>query len=160
MDLRMNEKTNKLIKSIINEFKEYDYSFVDKKSSYLFHYDYTDTFGEINEDVNDEKLDKANDIFEFIENENHKLLIKLNNLLDEKDRDTDITKLEEEMKVIQVKKYITADEFEKMYNISKSSQKNLRSRLTDKLPYHQKVVGGKIVYVVSEVEKWFENQYK
>jgi len=155
--------TNKQVKQLqelINEFKEYDYSFVDKKSNYLLEYDYTDIFGEINEDVNDEKLDKANDIFEFIENENHKLLIKLNNLLSDKDKDADITKLEQEMKVIQVKKYITADEFEKMYNISKSSQKNLRSRLTDKLPYHQKVVGGKIVYVVNEVEKWFENQYK
>lgn len=31
----------------------------------------------------------------ILENQNHKLLIKLNNLLDEKDKDTDITKKKE-----------------------------------------------------------------
>jgi hypothetical protein len=155
----MTNKQVKQLQDLIREFKEYDYSFVDKKTNYLFEYDCLDWDGSLENDI-DEKIDKANDIFDFIENKNHQLLIKLNNLLDEKDKDTDINKLEQEMKVIQVKKYITVDEFEKIYNISKTSQKNLRSRLTDKLPYHQKVVGGKIVYVVNEVEKWFENQYK
>lgn len=160
MDLTMNEKTTKLIKSIINEFKEYNDNLYEKTTDYLINYGYLDVSCEVNEDNIDEKLEKVSDIFEFAGYENYKLLVKLNSLLDEKDKDADINKLDKEMKVIQEKKYITVNEFEKIYNISKSSQKNLRNRLTDKLPYHQKVVGGKIVYVVNEVEKWFENQYK
>lgn len=66
----------------------------------------------------------------------------------------------ENIEFIQQKKYITVKEFEIIYNISRTSQQNLRARLHDSLPYHQKVFGGKIVYVVTEVENWFENQYK
>ena len=156
----MNEKTTKLIKSIINEFKEYNDNLNLKSTEYLIKYNYLDIFCEINEDNIDEKLEKANDIFEFAGYENYKLLIKLNNLLDEKDKDIDINKLDKEMKVIQEKKYITVNEFEKMFNISKSSQRDYRSRLKNPLPYHQKIAKGKIVYVVEEVKKWFENQYK
>ncbi|MDQ1263845.1 MAG: hypothetical protein QG559_846, partial [Campylobacterota bacterium] len=58
------------------------------------------------------------------------------------------------------KKILTVKDLEERYNISKSSQKQYRSRLYNPLPYHQKVLGGKIVYSVDEVEKWLENQYK
>jgi len=61
---------------------------------------------------------------------------------------------------IQAKKNITVKELSKIYNISSSSQRDYRSRLNDPLPYHQKVAGGKIVYVAEEVEKWFQNQHK
>jgi len=61
---------------------------------------------------------------------------------------------------IQAKKYITVKEFSEIYNIQKTSQQNYRARLNDPLPYHQKVEGGKIVYVVEEVEKWFDNQHR
>ena len=54
----------------------------------------------------------------------------------------------------------TVKEFAKIYDISKTSQQNYRTRLQDPLPYHQKVEGGKITYVVDEVEKWFENQHQ
>ncbi|MDN5109393.1 hypothetical protein PJV99_04525 [Aliarcobacter butzleri] len=155
----MNNQQTKKLQELIKEFKEYDYSFVDKKTNYLFEYDCLDSDGSLENNI-DERIDKANDIFDFIESKNHQLLIKLNNLLDEKDKDTDINKLEQEMKIIQVKKYITVDEFEKIFNISKSSQRDLRSKLRNPLPYHQKIAKGKIVYVVEEVEKWFENQYK
>ena len=64
------------------------------------------------------------------------------------------------MKKIQAKKYITIKEFNEIYNISVSSQQQFRGRLNDPLPYHQKVLRGKVVYVVEEVEKWFENQHK
>ena len=64
------------------------------------------------------------------------------------------------MQLIQEKKYITVKEFEEVYNVSKTSQQNYRGRLYDPLPYHQKVQGGKIVYVVEEVENWFANQHK
>ena len=67
---------------------------------------------------------------------------------------------EKEMKRIQAKKNITVKEFTEIYNISKTSQQNYRSRLYDPLPYHQKVEGGNITYAVEEVEKWFENQHK
>ena len=155
----MNKKQTETIKEILKEFKEYNYSFFDKKTNYLFEYDCLDWDGSLENDI-DEKIDKVNDIFDFIENKNHHLLIKLNNLLDKKDKDKDIDKLEEEIKLIQNKKYITVKEFEKMFNISSSSQRDYRSRLKNPLPYHQKIEGGKIVYVVSEVEKWFSNQYK
>lgn len=66
----------------------------------------------------------------------------------------------EKIETIQAKKNITVKEFTEIYNISRTSQQNYRSRLNDPLPYHQKVEGGKIVYVVEEVEKWFENQHR
>lgn len=87
-------------------------------------------------------------------------LIKLNSLLDKKDQIKEIVDLEQQMKKIQAKKFITVKEFTEIYNISKTSQQNYRGRMHDPLPYHQKVAGGKIVYVVEEVEKWFENQHK
>jgi hypothetical protein len=157
----MNKNQTETIKQIIKEFKEYDYSLVDKRFKFFFDNDYVDIFYEINEEnENNKELNELLEIFDYIEEKNDKLLIKLNNLLDEKDKDNDINKLEEEIKLIQNKKYITVNEFEKMFNVSKSSQRDLRSRLRNPLPYHQKIEGGKIVYVVSEVEKWFSNQYK
>ncbi len=87
-------------------------------------------------------------------------LVKLNNLLKGADRVKEVIDIEMQMKKIQVKKFITTKEFEEIYNISQSSQKDYRGRLNDPLPYHQKVRRGTIVYVVEEVEKWFDNQYK
>jgi len=66
----------------------------------------------------------------------------------------------EEIIAIQTKDYITVKEFAIKYNISKDSQQVYRGRLHDPLPYHQKVPRGKIVYVVKEVEQWFDNQHK
>lgn len=83
--------------------------------------------------------------------------ILLNNTLAKNER---VIEVEQEIQRIQVKKNITVSEFAAIYNISKTSQQNYRGRLHDPLPYHQKVEGGKIVYVVEEVEKWFDNQYK
>lgn len=87
-------------------------------------------------------------------------VVKLNELLDKQEQIKEVVDLAEEMKKIQVKKNITVKEFSEIYNISKTSQQNYRGRLHDPLPYHQKVEGGKIVYVVDEVEKWFQNQHK
>ncbi len=89
-----------------------------------------------------------------------KPLIKLNHLLEKKEQYQEVIDLEQQMKKIQSKKNITVKEFSEIYNISKTSQQNYRGRLNDPLPYHQKVEGGKIVYVVEEVEKWFDNQHK
>ena len=87
-------------------------------------------------------------------------LISLNSLLSIKEKVVEAVNLEEEIKKIQAKKNITVKEFAEIYNISRTSQQNYRARLNDPLPYHQKVEGGKIVYVAEEVENWFVNQHK
>ena len=67
--------------------------------------------------------------------------------------------IEEEIKKIQAKKNITVKELEKIYNIGKTSQQNYRERIYDPLSYHQKVQGGKIIYIVEEVERCFQSQF-
>lgn len=103
----------------------------------------------------------------LIEEEHHnhiksieKHIVGLNSLLKGSDKIEGATDIEFQMKKIQAKKYITTKEFKEIYNVSISSQAQYRGRLHDPLPYHQKVEGGKIVYVVEEVRKWFENQHK
>ena len=86
--------------------------------------------------------------------------MKLNHLLDRQEQYNEVLEIEKAMAKMQAKKNITVKEFAEIYNISKTTQQNLRGRLYDPLPHHQKVAGGKIVYVVEEVEKWFENQHK
>ncbi|RXI48393.1 hypothetical protein CRU99_00955 [Malaciobacter mytili] len=68
--------------------------------------------------------------------------------------------IKEEDLNIQVKKYINVKEFEEIYDISKSSQRDYIGRLHNPFPYHQKVFRGKILYDVEEIEKWLENEYK
>lgn len=87
-------------------------------------------------------------------------LIKLNSLLEKQHQNDEVLQIEKNMAKLHGKKYLSVKEFEEKYNMSKSSQQQYRSRLYDPLPYHQKVEGGKIVYIVDEVEKWFENQHK
>jgi hypothetical protein len=158
------------LKEIIRDFKNIDNNLVDDATDYLIDNDFLiDEVGElVVNDEADKELFRLNDIFEKVENNNHKLLIRLNNLLKLEDRDRDIMKLEQQMKKIQVKKYITTSEFEEIYNISKTSQKGLRGRIRDSLPFQQKVdektnkpvSGGKITYVVEDVEKWLDNNYR
>jgi len=87
-------------------------------------------------------------------------LVNLNLLLPYLERNKEVIAIDQEMKKIQAKNNITVKEFAEIYNISTSSQRDYRSRLQDALPYHQKVSGGKIIYVVEEVEIWFENQHR
>jgi len=89
-----------------------------------------------------------------------KPLVKLNNLLDVKERNQKVVEIEQQLAKLNAKKILTVKEFSDKYSIGKTSQQNYRQRLRDPLPYHQKVEGGKITYYVDEVEKWFENQYK
>jgi len=84
-------------------------------------------------------------------------LVKLNNLLEIKDKDKEVIDIEQQMRKIQAKKYITVKEFTEIYNFSSDWQKNRRSRIHDHLPYQQIKNGGKITYVVSEIETWLEN---
>jgi len=87
-------------------------------------------------------------------------LITLNNLLKKEERNPAVLDIEEQMRKIQAKKYISVKEMTLIHNMSKTSQQNYRERLYNPLPYHQKVAGGKITYIVEEIEKWFENQHR
>ena len=87
-------------------------------------------------------------------------LVKLNNLLNTKERNQKVIEIEQQLARLNAKKILTVKEFNDKYNIGKTSQQNYRQRLRDPLPYHQKVEGGKITYNVEEVERWLENQYK
>ncbi len=87
-------------------------------------------------------------------------LIKLNNILKKPDQYDEILEIEKHMKKLSLKKNITVKEMSEIYNISKTSQQDYRGRLNDPLPSHQKVSGGKITYIVDEVEQWLENQHK
>lgn len=84
-------------------------------------------------------------------------LIALNNLLKHEKRNKEVLDIEK----LQVKKYISTKELAELYpNMPLSTQVSLRGRIHDKLPYHQNVVGGKIMYIVEEVENWRANQHK
>jgi len=107
-----------------------------------------------------EKKRDGNDIWDEFVTDFDLPLIKLNNLLGKQDQSEEILQIEKNMAKLHGKKYLSVKEFEEKYNMSKSSQQQYRSRLYDSLPYHQKVEGGKIIYIVDEVEKWFENQHK
>lgn len=85
-------------------------------------------------------------------------LITLNNLLKKEQQNKDVLDIEADMRKIQAKKYINTKQFEEIYNISISSQRDFRGRLEDALPYHQKKFRGTITYIVEEVEKWLNNQ--
>lgn len=87
-------------------------------------------------------------------------LVKLNNLLDENEKNSEVVEIEKKMALIHSKQFLSVKEFSEKYNISKTSQQNYRSRIHDPLPYHQKVEGGKITYIVKEVENWLENQHR
>lgn len=89
-----------------------------------------------------------------------KTLIKLNNLLDTKEKNQKVIEIEQQLAKLNAKKILTVKELSDKYNISKTSQQNYRQRLRDPLPYKQKVENGKITYNVEEVEKWLSNQYK
>ncbi|RXJ98805.1 hypothetical protein CRU98_08550 [Arcobacter sp. CECT 8986] len=86
-----------------------------------------------------------------------KPLVKLNNLLEEKEKYQEILEIEKEMTKIQAKKIISVKEFTEIYGYSSDWQKNRRGRIHDHLPYVQTTRGGKITYNVRDVEIWFEN---
>ena len=141
----MNKKEKKEIKSVIEhilKFRTKEILDNENVKSSIYDYEEKDRLNAITT----EKYDKP--------------LIKLNSLLKYEDKYKEIFEIEAEMRKIQAKNNITVKEFAEIYNVSKTSQQNYRSRLNDPLPYHQKKQNGKIVYVVKEVENWFENQYK
>lgn len=112
----------------------------------------------INQDCDKEENEET--ILEEFVADFDKTLIKLNNLLDTKEKNQKVIEIEQQLAKLNAKKILTVKELSDKYNISKTSQQNYRQRLRDPLPYHQKVQGGNITYAVEEVEKWLANQYK
>ncbi len=141
----MNKKDISEIKEVINHILEYrNKEIYDNENVYTSKYDY-------------EEKDRLNNI---TTNKYDIPLVKLNKLLKQEERYKEILEIEKQMIKIQSKKNISVKEFAEIYNVSKTSQQNYRGRLDNPLPYHQKVEGGKIIYNVEEVEKWFENQHR
>lgn len=84
-------------------------------------------------------------------------LIKLNNLLEVEEKKPEIIKIENNLNQLHNKKHISVKEFTTLYGFSSDWQKNRRGRIHDNLPYHQNATGGKITYIIKEIEIWFEN---
>ena len=87
-------------------------------------------------------------------------MIKLNSVLEVKNKVKEVVDLEQQIKKMQAKKYISIKEFAEIYGKSKTSQQGLRGRINNPIPYRQTVKNGAITYEVEVVEKWFKNQYK
>lgn len=118
-------------------------------------YNYRDIFFK---EYEEKGLEVLNDSSEVYNKEFDKHLINLNSLLDKKDKVKEVLDIEQQMKKIQAKKYISVKEFKEIYGYSPEWQKNRRSRIHNSLPYIQTVSGGKITYDVKEVENWFKNE--
>lgn len=83
--------------------------------------------------------------------------VLLNKTLDKQEQIKEVNDLKK-FEVLQKKKYVSPEELSMLFpDMSISQQQTYRGRLKNKIPYHQSVKGGKITYVVSEVEEWKEN---
>lgn len=117
-------------------------------------------FKEIFHEIEGTQKKDEHDILEDFVSEFDVPLVKLNNLLNNEDRNDEVLEIEKRMARLHSKQFISVKDFAEKYNDSPSTQKQYRSRLYDPLPYHQKVEGGKIMYSVEEVEKWRANNHK
>ena len=55
------------------------------------------------------------------------------------------------------KKLISVKEFEDVYSIAEETQRKLRGRLKDPLPFVQLIPRGNILYNTNIIDKWIEN---
>ncbi len=58
------------------------------------------------------------------------------------------------------KKLISVKEFEVMYSITEETQRQLRGRRKDSLPFVQLKERGNVLYDVKVIDKWMENYEK
>jgi len=58
------------------------------------------------------------------------------------------------------KKLITVKDFETLYSIAEETQRKLRGRLNDPLPFTQLTARGTVLYNCKEIDKWLENYKK
>jgi len=61
---------------------------------------------------------------------------------------------------ISEKKLITVKDFETLYSIAEETQRKLRGRLNDPLPFTQLTARGTVLYNCKEIDKWLENYKK
>ena len=68
-------------------------------------------------------------------------------------------KLKEQANQIPIseKKLITVKDFETLYSIAEETQRKLRGRLNDPLPFTQLTARGTVLYNCKEIDKWLEN---
>ena len=109
----MEKKQVELLQNIIKKMNEIQVNTYYKNYDFFKSYNYLKHFYNIddeNEEINkndfekvDEKLDKCFEIINSFDNEYYKLIFELNNLLNYKDKNKEVLKLEEKMKEIQVK---------------------------------------------------------
>jgi len=71
-------------------------------------------------------------------------------------------KLQEQARQIPIseKKLITVKDFEELYSIQEETQRILRRKTDDPLPFTQIAARGNIYYNPNEVDKWLENYKK
>jgi hypothetical protein len=71
-------------------------------------------------------------------------------------------KLKEQANQIPIteKKLITVKDFETLYSIAEETQRKLRGRLNDPLPFTQLAARGTVLYNCREIDKWLENYKK
>lgn len=107
---------------------------------------------------NEDALKRTNPLYHNFEtiSKYYSSLEKLNKLLDLEDK----IDLKNDIINLQEKEVITVREFKILYGKSPESQKNLRGRIHDPLPYQQTVKNGKITYKKDEVKNWLDNQHK
>lgn len=87
-----------------------------------------------------------------------KQVIELNNTLDKEEQLKEVADLEQEIKNIQAKRYISPKELSQLLpNMSISQQQTYRGRLKNKIPYHQATSRGGVTYIVEDVKEWMEN---
>lgn len=155
----MDKKSEEVIKEVIEAFWEDREKQIEQyratKHSFIYSQLSEKEKSKLREDINNYKLPEHMGDDLLLEQ-----LIKLNNLLGIPDKKPEIVDLEQQMKKIQAKRYITIAQFSEIYNISKTSQQNYRARINDPLPYIQTVSKGKITYDVEEVNKWLERNNK
>ena len=64
----------------------------------------------------------------------------------------------EKIKIAKEKEFITTKEFELLYSYGIESQKCLRGRIQNHIPFIQKSAGSKILYNKENVEKWLKSK--
>lgn len=84
--------------------------------------------------------------------------IILNNTLDKEEQLKEVSDLQQEMEILQAKRYISPKELSQLLpNMSISQQQTYRGRIKNKIPYHQATSRGGVTYIVEDVKEWMEN---
>ena len=132
-------------------------------------FDYIDQFKEIvkNENEYADYVTANNAVVEyrevFVENQsspNEELIARLGTLENVIINLVNKLKEQEEQIPLSEKKLLTVKDFEMLYSIPEETQRRLRGRLKDSLPFRQFKNRGNVYYEPKKVDKWMENYDK